>query len=129
MREASIEGCSGVFYGIVRNSNGLPDGFGVFLTSGWIHCGSVRDGLFQDGRIVSVNYDAQILKLTYKKLQIDGSVLEKIEVFSHSGAQCDLLKNGQKIADINARLNLFKDPQNWLSMQPNPLNYWAIDGD
>jgi hypothetical protein len=115
--EASIEGCSGVFYGIVRKSNGLPDGFGVFVTSdGWIHCGRVRDGLLQEGRIVSVNKDAEILKLTCKKLQIDGSVLEKIEILSTSGAEYNFLKNGQKIDEIIARLNLCKDSQNWLSM-------------
>ncbi len=78
---------------------------------------------------MSVNKDAKILKLTCKKLQIDGSVLEKIEVFSNSGVQCDFLKNGQKIADINARLNLFKDPSNWLSMQPKPLSYSALYED
>jgi hypothetical protein len=126
--EASIESFSGEFYGIVRKSSDLPDGFGVFVASdGWIHCGQVKDSLFQEGRIVSANKEAKILKLIFKKLQIDGNVLEKIEIFSHSGAQCDFLKNGQKIADIIARLNLFKDPQNWLSIQPNPLSYSILD--
>jgi hypothetical protein len=115
--KATIESWSGVFVGIVRKSNCLPDGLGVFVTSdGWIHCGRVRDGLLQEGRIVSVNKDAKILKLTCKKLQIDGSVLEKIEIFSDSGAEYNFLKNGQKIADIIVRLNPFKDSQNWLSM-------------
>ncbi len=45
--EANIEGSLGYFYGLVRKTNGLPDGFGVFGTSdGWTYCGSVRDGLF-----------------------------------------------------------------------------------
>ena len=122
--EACIEGWSGVFYGIVRKSSGLPDGFGVFVTSdGWTHCGRVKDGLLQEGRIVSVNKDAKILKLTCKKLQMDGSVFSKIEIFSNSGAEYNLLKNGQKIADIIARLNLCKQSQNWLSMQPYPLRF------
>ena len=94
-------------------------------SDGWINCSSVRDGLFQAGRAVSVNKDAKILKLTCKKLQIDGSVLEKIVILSNSGAEYNFLKNGQKIADIIARLNLCKDSQNWLSMQPNPLRYYS----
>ncbi len=74
------------FYGIVKKSDGLPDGFGVFVTSdGWVHCASVKDGLFREGRIVSVNEYKSIYKLTWKKFQIDGSLLEKIEVFSESG--------------------------------------------
>ncbi len=85
-------------------------------SDGWIHCGKVRDSRLQAGRTVSVNKDATILKLTCKKLQIDGSVLEKIEIFSNSGAELNFLKNGQKIADIIVRLNLCKDSQNWLSM-------------
>ncbi len=39
--EASIEGDSGHFYGIVCKSSGNPDGFGVFVASdwAWVHCG------------------------------------------------------------------------------------------
>jgi hypothetical protein len=70
---------------------------------------------------VSVNKDANILKLTCKKMQIDGSVFEKVEVFSNSGAEYDFLKNGQKMVNIIARLNLCKDSTNWLSMQAYPL--------
>ncbi len=77
---------------------------------------------------MSVNEDAKILKLTCKKLQIDGSVFSKIEIFSNSGAEYNFLQNGQKIADIIARLNLCKDSQNWLSMQPNPLRYYSDSG-
>jgi hypothetical protein len=51
--------------------------------------------------------------------------LEKTEIF-HSEAKCKFLKNGQEIADIIGRLNIFKDPQNWLSMQPNPRRFWVI---
>ncbi len=81
--EVTIEGCSGVFYGVVRKSNGLPDGFGVFVTSdGWVHFGRVKDGLFQEGRMISVNKDAQKLKLINQKLYGDGSVLKKIELFT-----------------------------------------------
>ncbi len=81
--EDSIEGCSGVFYGFVKISSGAPDGFGVFVASdGWVHCGKVKDGHFQEGRIVSANRSARILRLTNKKFLIDGSILDKIEVFS-----------------------------------------------
>jgi hypothetical protein len=62
---ATIEGWSGDFYGIVKKSDGLPDGFGVFVTSdGWVHCASVKDGLFEEGRIVSVHQNEFIFKLT-----------------------------------------------------------------
>ncbi len=97
----------------------MPDGFGVFEASdGWVHCCKVKDGLFQEGRIVSANMDAAILRLTKKKFLIDGSILDKIEEFSDSGARYDFFKDGQSMADIIARLNLCKDPKNWLSMQP-----------
>ncbi len=33
----------------------------------------------------------------------------------------DFLKDGHNMADIVARLNLCKDPKNWLSMQPDSL--------
>ncbi len=72
---------------------------------------------------MSVNKSARILRLTNKKFRIDGSILDKIEVFSPSGAQYDFIKDGQNMAEINARLNLCKDPKYWLSMQPNPLRY------
>ncbi len=72
---------------------------------------------------MSVNKDAEIMKLIYWKLQIDGSVLQKIEVFSHSGVAFAFLKNGHKVAEIIGRLNFFKDDQNWSSMLPNPLNF------
>ncbi len=52
------------------------------VSDGWVHCGQVKDGLFQEGRIVSVNRSAKILRLTNKKCLIDGSILVKIEVFS-----------------------------------------------
>ncbi len=86
----------------------------MFVASdGWVHCGKVKDGLLQEGRIVSVNKKAEILRLTNN---------------SHSGAQYEFLKDGQNIADISGRLNLCKDPKNWLSMQPNPLRYSDEDG-
>jgi hypothetical protein len=92
-------------------------------SDGWIHCGQVKDGLLQEGRIVSVNKEAKILMLINEKFLIDGSILDKIEVFSPAGAQYEFLKDGQNMADISARLNRFKDAKNWLSMQPNPLRY------
>ena len=49
----------------MKKSDGLPDGFGVFVTSdGWVHCASVKDGLFEEGRIVSVHQNEFIFKLT-----------------------------------------------------------------
>ncbi len=66
--KVTIEGFSGVFYGVVGKSNGLPNGFGVFLASdGWVHCGRVKDCLFHEGRMISVNKDARVLKLINQK--------------------------------------------------------------
>ena len=53
--KAKIEGEKGWFYGSVRKWTGLPDGLGVFVTGPWLQCGKVKDGLFDDGRRVSIN--------------------------------------------------------------------------
>ncbi len=67
--EVEIEGCSGEFYGLVRKSNSLPDGFGVFVAcNGWVHCGRVENCLFNEGRMISVNRGTQELKLINQKL-------------------------------------------------------------
>ena len=74
--KATIESEEGIFYGIVCKSSSLPDGYGVFVSSGWVHFGKVKDGVFQKGRKVSGNKDALILKLTNQKFMDDGSVLK-----------------------------------------------------
>jgi hypothetical protein len=73
-----------VFFGIVSKSSGIPDGYGVFRTSDWVHCGQVKNGVYQQGRKVSVNKNKKTLKLTNKKRRADGIVLEKIELFSEN---------------------------------------------
>ncbi len=57
------EGESGFFYGSICKSTNLPEGCGVFVTDEWVHCGEVKDGLFTDGRKVSLNKGANVLKL------------------------------------------------------------------
>ena len=59
--EANIEGDSGEFFGIVCKSTGLPDGYGVFKAGDWVHCGKVEHGVFQEGRMVSVNKKEEVL--------------------------------------------------------------------
>ena len=59
----------------VRITNDLPDGYGVHTTNDWVHCGKVKDGLFADGRRVSVNKKTKVLKLVNTKYLLDGSVL------------------------------------------------------
>ncbi len=67
--KVTIEGQSGVFYGVVEKSNGLPDGLGVFVKyDGWVHFGSVKDGRFHEDRIISLNKDERVLKLINQKL-------------------------------------------------------------
>ncbi len=45
----------------------LPDGLGVFTTGAWVHCSKVKDGLFADGKRVSVNKKTKVLKLVNTK--------------------------------------------------------------
>jgi hypothetical protein len=47
-----------------------------------VHCGQVKNGVYQQGRKVSVNRNETLLRLTNEKLRADGIVLEKIELFS-----------------------------------------------
>ena len=44
--EATIEDEEGEFFGIVKESSGIPDGYGVFKTGGWVHCGQVKDNVY-----------------------------------------------------------------------------------
>ena len=68
-----------MFFGIVSTLTGLPDGYGVFKAfGGWIICGKVKDGVYQEGSRVSVNKAEQLLHLTNQKCLADGSVLEKV---------------------------------------------------
>ena len=64
---AKIEGEEGYFYGPVLKTNDLPDGLGVFKTDDWVYCGKVKEGLFAEGRRVSVNWMAKILKVVNMK--------------------------------------------------------------
>ena len=68
---------------------------------------------------MSVNRCEKLLKLTNQKCLADGSVLKKIERFSEQGVERKISKDGQMIARIIPRLNTWKDPENWLSMQPS----------
>jgi hypothetical protein len=137
--DATIEENSGEFYGIVCKSTGLPDGNGVFRdgnwwhfggkklfgAGNWVHCGKFKHGTFQEGRMVSVNIAEKVLQLTNKKCLLDGSVLKKIERFSKQGVEREFFLDGKKIVVISARLTGVKDAQNWLSLQPNPLKWYA----
>ena len=53
--EANIEGEKGYFYGSVSKTTGSPDGYGVFKTNDWVHCGKVERDRFAEGRKVSVS--------------------------------------------------------------------------
>ncbi len=126
-KKANIEGDSGLFFGIVCKSTGLPDGLGVFKAGNWVHCGKVKHGVFQEGRIVSVNKAEKVLKLTNKRCLSDESVLKKIETFSEQGVERDFFADSKTIAEIIPRLTRVKNAQNWLSMQPNPLRWNYAD--
>ena len=83
-----------------------------------MHCGEVKEGVFQDGRKVSANRVAKILKLTNQKCQADGSVLKKIERFSKQGVERYFCKDDEKIAKVISRLNQDNNSESWLSMRP-----------
>ena len=53
--EAIIEDEEGIFFGAVNKTTNLPDGYGVFATDKWVHCGEVRNGHYTLGRKVSVS--------------------------------------------------------------------------
>ncbi len=80
--KATIDGLYGRFSGIVRRQTREPDGYGVFKVADWWHCGQVKDGKFLEGKKVSVNQVERLLLLTNQKCLADGSVIEKIELFS-----------------------------------------------
>jgi hypothetical protein len=107
--EDTIEGQTGIFYGIFCKSTGLPDGLGVFVAGDWVHCGEVKSGVYQDGRKVSVNRNERLLMLINQKWIADGSVLKKIERFSKQGVERYFCKNDEKIAKVNSRLNRDND--------------------
>ncbi len=94
----------------------------MFKAGDWLHCGELKNGVYQEGRKVSVNQRSKILKLTNQKFLSDGSVLKKIERFSKQGVERDLTIDGQKIAATVPRLNK-SNARNWLSMQPDALRY------
>jgi hypothetical protein len=57
--EATVEGEEGVFYGIVCQSTGLPDGYGVFKAGGWVHCGQLKQRRLaneQVNNLTSISY-------------------------------------------------------------------------
>ena len=55
--KTKIEGIKGYFYGSFSKTTGSPDGYGVFKTEDWVHCGKVEHGHFTDGRKVSVSQE------------------------------------------------------------------------
>ncbi len=59
-----------------------------------MNCGKIQDGVFTEGKIVSVNWKEKELKLTNKKCLVDGSVLKKIERFSKQGVGRDFFVDG-----------------------------------
>ena len=62
-----IEGEDGTFYGPVSKLSDLPQGYGVFVTGGWVHCSSVANGIFTTGKRVSVNMKTKEMKLVNTK--------------------------------------------------------------
>ena len=83
-----------------------------------MHCGSVANGIFTAGKRVSVKKETQEMRLINSKFLSDGSILQKIESFTPEGVERGLYKDGVRVGDISARLNLTHDEQDWLSLRP-----------
>jgi hypothetical protein len=103
--EAIIEDRTGTFYGIFRKSTGIPDGYGVFVCGDWVLCGEVKNGIYQDGRQVSVNKKERQFLLFNQKTIADGSVLLKVEVLTAGEVWSGLFKDGIKISELTPSLN------------------------
>ena len=69
-----------------RKTN-LPDGFGVFKTDYWVHCGKVRNEEFINGRMISVHAHEKVLKIVDIKFLVDGTVLDKVQRYSRYGVE------------------------------------------
>jgi hypothetical protein len=120
---ALIEGENGYFIGPVFKATGLPQGYGVFVTDEWVHCGSVGNGIFTDGKRVSVNKKTDEMRLVNTKFQSDGSKLQKIKSYTPAGVNSGLYRDGVRVGAINERLNLTFDDQDWLSLMPSGARY------
>ena len=65
--------------------------------------------------------------LVNTKFQSDGSILQKIEIFSSSGLSRKFYKDLEEVGDINERLNLTSGDQDWLSLRPSGARYFKDD--
>ena len=108
---AVVEGEEGTFYGPVNKVTGLPQGYGVLDTGSWVHCSSVFNGTFSEGRRVSVNRLTKEMKLVNTKIQSDGSKLQKVESFTASGRTSGFYIDGVRVDDTIERFNLISDDQ------------------
>jgi hypothetical protein len=124
-----IEGEMGKFYGPVNKVTGLPQGYGILVTDEWVHCSSVLNGTFSEGRRVSVNPETKQMKLVNTKFQSDGSKLQKIESFTDDGYESGFYNNDVKVDAIIERFNLNLEEQDWLSLRPQGGRYHTKWGD
>ena len=83
-----------------------------------MHCGPVANGIFTEGKRVSVNKETKEMMLVNTKFQSDGSKLQKIERFTSEGVNSGLYIDGMRVGDINKLLNLTLDEQDWYSLRP-----------
>ncbi len=111
----------GTFYGPVNKLTGLPQGYGVFKEYLWVHCSSVLNGRFGEGRRVSVNLITNQMKLVKTKFQSDGSKLQKIEIYGIFENESGFYIDGVRVDDIIERFNL--EEQDWLSLKPQGGSY------
>ncbi len=65
--------------------------------------------------------------LVNTKFQSDGSKLQKIESFTPTSVSSGLYKDGERVGDINERLNLTHDNHDWLSLRPSGARYFKDD--
>ena len=115
--ETEISGEKGCFFGSVNKQTNQPLGEGVFKAeNGWITCGGVKNGIFTDGRSVSVNYKTDRLHVKNTKGLADGTLLQKVDTFGVSGKlKSKLYVDGAEEADLIDRINLTSEDSSWLA--------------
>ena len=76
----------------------------------------MKNGIFTDGRSVSVNAIDERLQLKDTKRLVDGTLLQKVDTFGVLGRiESKLFVNGEEEADLIDRINFKSEDSSWLA--------------
>ena len=79
----------------------MPFGNGVFITKDWIHCGTVKNGIFTGTNKLSVSRQYDELRLVKQMKLPDSSLLQKFESFRQKSYQTDFYINKVRDTEVN----------------------------